>query len=615
MAARFPRHAKNVATEQIELAARPKRQRVLDLLQDDSEVSELDSDVSSNSSSGDSSDENSESDDDTAETPNDWTFEDGASLPDAGDVDSLNPFPFLQESASLAVDFDPISSDSVTYADLFLCDNLLSSICTWTNTRAHMHHQSLLHQRKDVAAAAFDRQWKDVQLDEFRGFLAQVFLMGIIRKPDIRSYWSTDFLYTTPIFLDCSTLSRDRFLFILKFLRFSDPNEYNPEDKYSRLSQFFVKMNNINKETYHPQRKLNVDESLMLWKGRLRFRVFIRTKRARFGLKFFLLSDSDGYMIQSVMYTGNQDDWLDGVPCGELTMSNKIVGHLLNMAGLLDKMYAVYIDNWFNSYSLMTWLKSRQTLASGTIRQNRGLPECLTKKQLKKGDFTFAKKDNVLAIKFNDRKEMFFSSNFHLATTVQKQRIRRGGAREDYKKPGPIEDYNYHMNGTDKQDQLLQPYRCIRKSYKWFVKTGIHFLQRMLLNGFIVYCKTTPRPLPSNTNILNFKGFTEAYIRRYIHCKGPAARVGELLRRPVKRVRPVEPQPAANDGNQGHPREQHDLQRIPPTAKKDKPTRKCQYCCIYLKKRRRETSYFCPKCPGTPSLCVGECASKWHQNV
>ena len=48
-----------------------------------------------------------------------------------------------------------------------------------------------------------------------------------------------------------------------------------------------------------------VDESLMLWKGRLGFRQYMPKKRSRFGVKSYELCESDtGYVWDFLVYTG-----------------------------------------------------------------------------------------------------------------------------------------------------------------------------------------------------------------------------------------------------------------------------------------------------------------------
>lgn len=53
-----------------------------------------------------------------------------------------------------------------------------------------------------------------------------------------------------------------------------------------------------------PFKNLVINESLVLWKGKLSFKQFIRTKRHRFGIKFFILCDVEGdYILDFIKCT------------------------------------------------------------------------------------------------------------------------------------------------------------------------------------------------------------------------------------------------------------------------------------------------------------------------
>ena len=41
----------------------------------------------------------------------------------------------------------------------------------------------------------------------------------------------------------------------------------------------------------------------------------------------------------------------------------------------------------------------------------------------------------------------------------------------------------------DKNDVMIGNYSCIRKTYKWYLKIFLHFLEEALYNSFIVYSK------------------------------------------------------------------------------------------------------------------------------
>ena len=108
----------------------------------------------------------------------------------------------------------------------------------------------------------------------------------------------------TPFFLHPDSLSRDRYIAILKFLPFSDPYHVDTDNKNTRVMDFLSLLEEIFSQ-YVPDQSLALDKSLILFKGRLSIKLFIRTKRARFGLKLFVLADKNGYMIKSLLYVGS----------------------------------------------------------------------------------------------------------------------------------------------------------------------------------------------------------------------------------------------------------------------------------------------------------------------
>ena len=56
---------------------------------------------------------------------------------------------------------------------------------------------------------------------------------------------------------------------------------------------------------YTMERDVTIDESVMLHKGRLGWIQYIFLKRARFGIKFYLLCESkSGYVYDMIIYTG-----------------------------------------------------------------------------------------------------------------------------------------------------------------------------------------------------------------------------------------------------------------------------------------------------------------------
>ena len=56
---------------------------------------------------------------------------------------------------------------------------------------------------------------------------------------------------------------------------------------------------------YLPEREISVDETVLLFKGRLHFRQYMPNKRARYGLKTYALCEAQtGYVWNFPLYSG-----------------------------------------------------------------------------------------------------------------------------------------------------------------------------------------------------------------------------------------------------------------------------------------------------------------------
>ena len=80
-----------------------------------------------------------------------------------------------------------------------------------------------------------------------------------------------------------------------------------------------------------------------------------------------------------------------------------------------------------------------------------------------------------------------------------------GGAKKSLHKPTSIIDYNRSMAGVDLSDSTLHHAYIDRKSYRWFVKLGFHFLSRLLFNSFVMYRE--------HVNKTRFSSFLSTYAK------------------------------------------------------------------------------------------------------
>jgi hypothetical protein len=106
-----------------------------------------------------------------------------------------------------------------------------------------------------------------------------------------------------------------------------------------------------------PECDVSVDESLMVWKGHLSWKVYISSKRATFGRKSYESREAKvGYIWNFIIYLG-QDTVFES-PKNE-TYGSKVVLQL--MAPLRNLGYHIIMDNWFSNPGLFCKLCSRQT--------------------------------------------------------------------------------------------------------------------------------------------------------------------------------------------------------------------------------------------------------------
>ncbi|XP_042149570.1 piggyBac transposable element-derived protein 4-like [Ixodes scapularis] len=259
--------------------------------------------------------------------------------------------------------------------------------------------------------------WKLLTAQELKVFLALTLPQGIIDKPELAMYWSARRILQTPIFGEL--MSKNRFHLIMKFLHFSDNEDeidesQHPQPKLRKLWLLLCLLKERFLTLYVPESTVAVDESLMLYKGRLSWKQYLPLKRSRFGVKFFLLCESEsGYVSNLLVYTGEGTV----TPDADSAMSTKIV--LSVMEPFFCKGYCVTVDNYY------------------TFPELRG---------------------KCMALQWRDKKLVTLLSTVHDATVVEGVNARN----EKVVKPAAVYYYNNTMGGVDKNDQNLLHYPAVR---------------------------------------------------------------------------------------------------------------------------------------------------------
>ncbi|KAJ6646992.1 PiggyBac transposable element-derived protein 4 [Pseudolycoriella hygida] len=267
---------------------------------------------------------------------------------------------------------------------------------------------------------------------------------------------STSLNYS-PIFP--ATMSGRRFQILLRTFCCHMPMTKAEVDssKLSRVTPLLQKLLKSFNEAFVPYKELSLDESLLLWRGRLSFRQFIKDKAAKYGNKFYELS-SDGYVLNAIIYQGKNESELDD----KTSKTAKIVFQL--MQPYLDK---VIIYTW--TAFIIVYLFRHNCYRDKPIQRERFV---LTEKRC--GD--------VYVNKWKDKRDVLSISTAHHRKLVEVKN-RHGQSKM---KPQNVADYNQYMSGIDRLDQMISYHSSTRKTVRWYKKVLLHLIDVSVWNAFFL---------------------------------------------------------------------------------------------------------------------------------
>jgi hypothetical protein len=498
--------------------------------------------------------------------------------------DSVPNLPAFTGTPGMNVDID-IDATPSEYFNLFIDEGILELMARETNRYANdvMANIGPLKEHSRM------RKWKQTTVAEMKQFTALLFMMGLVDKPTIESYWAVDAVMYTPF--ASSVMSRDRFILILKFFHLNDNSTAIPrgQDGHDKLHKVRPLMEHLQRkfgDVYTPKQDVSIDETMVPWTGRLGWKQYIPMKPVKYGMKLYQLCEAgSGFVHSFKVYTGKEGNIV------EKDHAAKVVKHLGQ--NLLDKGYIFWMDNFYSGIQLFEELRQRNTLACGTMRINRkGIPPAVKDRKLKKGEHIFRRKDNMLVLKWQDKKTVTFLSTTHTADFVDVQRHGK-----DYHQPLLKESYDHCMSGVDICDQNVGYYSMRRKTMKWSKKLAFYFLNVARYQSYLLQKIKAEKPLSQLQ-------FTSKLVHQLIEDT------------PVEAARRGRPSDADIPTRLT---DRHFLKSIPPTEKKEKPTKRCIVCSVPTGERRKrgvpsphrhETRYLCDTC--NVALCVTPCFKRYH---
>lgn len=479
------------------------------------------------------------------------------------DEDPIN-IPFLA-NVGINIDLEE-NSKPIDFFHILFSNEMIDIIVRETNRRA----QEKLENSRTRTKTKKLNNWKDLTNCELKKFLGLCTLRGNVQFPTLSSSWSRKSIYYHPVF--GRTMSRNRFEAILQNLRFVDHATIDSNDRLYKVRPIIEQLRENIKKTIIPERNLSLDESMIPWRGRLAFRQYIQNKSHKYGIKVYVLTTHDGFVLNFVIYTGKGT-----LVTNESTHTEQVVKEL--MKDYVEKGYWLFMDNFYNSVKLAEDLIKHKTYITGTLRENRkGNPKALFKTKLRKGEAVFKRKGPVLVTCWKDKRCVRMISTGHKHSMVEVQ-TRRGNKL----KPQCVIDYNKNMSGIDRSDQMMAYYSSPRKTIRWYRKIFFHLIDISIWNAYYLYRKTKDdkcRLLSFRENIITSLIGGDSVI----DWKEPAQNTNAMV--------------------------QHYLEPIPNTETNKNVMRRCKNCT--KNSIRKQSRYLCPLCPESPTLCVYPCFKEWH---
>ncbi|XP_017795072.1 PREDICTED: piggyBac transposable element-derived protein 4-like [Habropoda laboriosa] len=403
--------------------------------------------------------------------------------------------------------------------------------------------------------------------------------MGQVKKSNIQLYWTRRGVLETPIFRQ--TMPFKRFRQISRFLHFSDNETDNSKDRLRKIRPVINFWNQKFKEIYTPSEYVSIDESLMKYKGRLAYKQFNPSKRARFGIKIYKLCEaSTGFCHQFKIYTGQ--DKIDRNDSASENVTIELSKSIIN------KGYTLFLDNWYSSPNLFLKLHQRKTNVIGTVRKNRkNMPQDLQKHILKKGEFMWRSCNNLIALRWKDKRDVYMLSTKHKTIEMVEESNKQ---LQKVMKPKCIVEYNKGMGGVDRQDQALACFPIMRKAMKGYRKLFFYISDMALFNTYIMQKTIYSRK-------------RETYVDYRVNIAEAILQIVKLPDYKMRGKSSVET-PLRLQARYWA----HFPKNIDPTPRNKHPTRMCKVC--YKQKIRSATKWECAKCK--VALHLPKCFEKYH---
>lgn len=213
------------------------------------------------------------------------------------DMDDDPYLPLFEGCPGVKVDID---EDSTPYDafKIFFGNDIVRLIKEETNRYARQQINKLISTGKMKPQSLY-KNWKPITIADINNFFAVILHMCLVNKPNIKHYWSTSCVLNGGF--PSSVMSRNRFCQIFGMLHLNNNELFKPKphpehDPLFKIRPYYDKLRTLFQESYHPEQEITIDEGMCPFRGRVHFRVYMKNKPHKYGMKFFVLAEAcSGY--------------------------------------------------------------------------------------------------------------------------------------------------------------------------------------------------------------------------------------------------------------------------------------------------------------------------------
>lgn len=308
---------------------------------------------------------------------------------------------------------------------------------------------------------------------EIRQLFALHILIGILKFPRLRMYWSD----ATRIPIVANTMSVNRFLKLRANLHVVVEKPATDDRLWKVRPVIERAMKRCHK--LDVEENVCIDEQIVPFKGQLDIKQYMQNKPCKWGVKVFLLCGSSGLVYDGIVYQGKTNH-LNEELVGTYGVTGAIVVQLSQrLASQVN--HKLYADSYFTLLPVIRYFTAHGICYAGTVRQNRlmGCPlSAVNKKERGAIEEIVTVEGDIAVTQWMDNRSVLMASNFVGKGSVGQVR-RWSKTRKEYiqvNRPEVIKLYNASMGGVDKMDFLIQLYRIFIRSRKWTLRVIFHFV-------------------------------------------------------------------------------------------------------------------------------------------